>query len=244
MDDLLAALGTEVVEPGRGLQGWSQSVRGYDGDGYLVGSVYFGAARDDVHVLSTSAAADSARRAVVGMDHARTARVDTRVDTLVPFDQLRASCEAAAGMKARSTYMESSEGGVSLGRTLYLGAPASAVRVRVYEKWLQAPGEYVDGTNRVEVQLRPPSRAKAMVSAWSPAETFCASQLTRRLAGDLGLDVAHPGTLEKARGIPDLQRTIDVMCEQYGPAVRRWLEVSGGDIGVVEDHLLGKGEWA
>jgi DNA relaxase NicK len=159
------------------------------------------------------------------------------VDTLAPFEDLRAVCLEAAGMKARVTYLESEQGGESLGRTLYVGAPTSAVRVRVYEKWLESPGQYVEGTNRVEVQLRPPSRAKGPVSAWTPAETFCASQLTRRLASELGLEVAHPGTLQKSRETPDLERTLEAMGTQYGKAVDRWLSLSGGDVGTVLDHL-------
>lgn len=234
--DLLRALDTRVALPAKGLQGWRQSVKAYDRDGHLVGSVYFGG-RDDVHLISTSTAADTARRAVVGLDRARTSRVDTRVDTLVPFEDLRAVCEAAAGLKARVTYMESRQGGESTGRTVYVGAPTSAVRVRLYEKWLESPGQYVEGTNRVEVQLRPPSRAKEMVSGWSPAETFCASQLARRVAHELGGQIAHPGSLEKHRGTPDLEQTLEAMGAQYGAAVDRWLSI-GGDIDRVLDYLM------
>jgi hypothetical protein len=166
--------------------------------------------------------------------------VDTRLDTLVTFDDLRGVCQAVAGMKARLTYMESSRGGESTGRTLYVGSPTSAVRVRVYEKWLESPGQYVEGTNRVEVQLRPPSRAKERVTSWTPAQTFCASQLTRRLADALGTDVAHPGSLEKSRGTPDLEETMRAMYKQYGPGVRRYLTHSGGDVGTVIDYLNGE----
>ena len=238
--DLLRALGTRVALPGNGLQGWRQSIKAYDGDGHQLGSVYFGG-RDDVHLISTSAAAHEARRSVVGMDRARTSRVDTRVDTLAAFDDLREVCEAAAGMKARITYMESRQGGESTGRTVYVGSPTSAVRVRLYEKWLESPGQYVDGTNRIEVQLRPPSRAKEMVSAWTPAETFCASQLTRRVAHELGGQVAEPGTLQKHRGTPDLEQTLEAMGNQYGKAVDRWLSVSGGDVDRVLDYLMNEG---
>lgn len=237
VDDLLKALGARHVTLGKGLQGWSQSVVGHDAGGYKVGAVYFGGGRDDVHVLSSSHQAHDARESVVGIGSAKTARVDTRVDTLVPFEDLAFLCQSAAGRKARLTYVESREAGESLGRTVYVGAPTSAVRVRLYEKWRESPGLYVEGTNRVEVQLRPPSRAKQAVSGWSPAETFCASQLTRRLATELGVEVAHPGSLEKSRGTPDLERTLEAMGEQYGPAVERWLAVSGGDIGKVFDYL-------
>ena len=245
VNDLLDAVGARVALPGKGLQGWSASVRGYDADGYQLASVYFGGGRQDVHVVSTSGVADQARRAVLGADaEGRTSRVDTRVDTLMPFDALTRVCEAAAGQKALITRVESLRDGESLGRTLYVGAPTSAVRVRVYEKWLESPGQYEEGTNRVEVQLRPPSRGKGLVSSWTPLETFCASQLTRRLAAELGPDVAHPASLQKARATPDLERTLESMAQQYGPAVERWFSVSGGDVDTVVSYLMRKGEAA
>lgn len=238
VDDLLTAMGAQAAEHGKGLQGWSQSIKAYDAGGYSLGSVYFGGGRDDVHVVATSSAADPVRAAVVRMGEVRTARVDTRVDTLLPFEDLVSLCRSAAGQKARLTYVASEQEGQSLGRTLYVGAPTSAVRVRVYEKWLESPGQYVEGTNRVEVQLRPPSRAKVMVSGWTAAETFCASELTRRLAGLLGEQIARPGTLQKTRGTPDLEQTMEAMGRQYGPGVARWLRHSGGDVGTVLDYLI------
>jgi hypothetical protein len=237
VDDLLTALGAEIATAGKGLQGWSQSVNAFDAGGYKTGAVYFGGGRDDVHVVSTSHQAHDARAAVVGIGRARTARVDTRVDTLVPFDQLRALLVGCAGPQTKVTYMESMVGGESAGRTLYVGSPSSSVRVRLYEKWLESPGLYVEGTNRVEVQLRPPSRAKAMVSSWGPAETFCASKLTRRIAVALGGNVARPGSLQKSKGTPDLERTLEAMGEQYGNAFGKWMSLSGGDLGRVLEYL-------
>jgi len=234
--DLVRALGARVALPVKGLQGWRQGLRAFDRDGFALGTVYFGG-RDDVHLVSTSAAADAVRPKVVSIAEARTSRVDTRVDTLLPFDELRAVCEDVAGAKAKITYMESSMAGESLGRTIYVGAPSSMVRVRVYEKWLESPGQYVEGTNRVEVQLRPPSRAKRAVSEWTPAMTFCASELTRRLAASLGTELVKPGTLQKSKGTPDLERSLRAMGEQYGGVVDRWLSV-GGDVDRVWDYLV------
>lgn len=240
VNDVVERWGAHVVTPGRGLQGWSQSVDAFDGDGYKIGSVYYGAAREDVHVLSTSAAADSARRLVLDLDpQARTARVDTRVDSLVPFEDLAGVLEDAAGIYgSQIVTMEKRVRGESQGRTVYLGAPTSAVRVRLYEKWLESPGEYVEGTNRVEVQLRPQSKVKGRVSSWSPAETFCASKVTQHLAAALGASAVPASSLHVAKGTPDLERTLDVMGQQYGPAVARWLSLSAGDVDTVLDRLL------
>jgi hypothetical protein len=245
VDDLLAALEPALVLPGAGLQGWSQSVTAYDLEGYKLGSIYFGGSREDVHVRATSSAADATRRAVVNADkrrNARTARVDTRVDTLLSFEKLMVICEDVAGQKAQVTYVES-RNCKTAGRTIYVGAPSSWVRVRVYEKWKQAPDEgWPEGTNRVEVQLRPPSRSKEQVSKWSPAETFCVSELTRRLAEALGQDIARPGSLQKSKGTPDLERTLEAMGEQYGNAYRKWMDASGGDMRTVFEYLAGRRE--
>jgi len=240
VEDLVTALGGSIAVPGKGLQGWQQSVRLYDSEGYKLGQVYWGGSRTDVHVVSTSGSADKARRAVVGRFGARTSRVDTRVDTLVPYEDLENLLRTAAGQKATLRRIYSEKAGESTGRTLYVGAPTSAVQVRLYEKHLESPGQYVEGTNRVEVQLRPPSRGKAVVSTWSPAETFCASELSRRVANLLGQDVAHPATLEKNRGTPDLERTMQAMAQQYGPGVDRWLRATGGEVGTVLEYLLRK----
>lgn len=239
MNDLVAASGGVYALPGKGLLGWSHSVQTFDADGYKVAQVYFGESRDDVHVLTSSTSAASVRPLVTNLHAARTARVDTRVDTLTPYEDLEAMLRSAAGQKATLRRIWSEKAGESTGRTLYVGSVKSAVQVRLYEKHLESPGQYVEGTNRVEVQLRPPSRAKSDVSTWSPSETFCASQLTRRVAGLLGTDVAHPATLQKDRGTPDLERTLAAMHAQYGPAVKTWLRLTGGEVGTVLDYLAG-----
>lgn len=244
--DLARGMGADRLVPGKGLQGWSKSVECFDGDGFKVGQVWWGASRDDVHVRSTSAAADGARSAVLGVDAGKTSRVDTRVDTLAAWEDLVEVCQEAASIYGtRLTDYESytiDRHGErqSQGRTLYLGAPTSAVRVRLYEKWRESPGQYVDGTNRVEVQLRPPSKVKDRVSGWDRASTFCASKTTRHLAELLGSELAPKASLHVSKGTPDLERTLQVMGDQYGPAVAEWLAVSGGDFDTVADRLLSR----
>lgn len=234
--DLIDSLGGEVFVPGKGLQGWKRSVQVFDGEGFRLGTVYYGG-RVDVHVVSTSSVADESRWAVIGQHRAHTARVDTRVDSLMPFDDLDDLARELAGPRTEVTSFEKRVGGELKGRTVYVGSPKSAVRIRIYEKWLESPGMYEEGTNRVEVQLRPPSRSKAEVSAWSPADTFCASKLSRRIAGALAMDVAQPGSLQKSKGTPDLERALQAMGDQYGKSVREWLRLSQGDVGTVLDYL-------
>jgi len=238
--DLLDALAPSTVLVGGGLQGWERSLIAYDAEGFKSGAVYFGG-RDDVHVVSTSAAADAARPRVTRLHNARTSRVDTRVDVGPEgpsYEDLAGILEdAAMTYSSLITHYESKQDGVSRGRTVYLGAPSSAVRIRLYEKWLESPGQYPEGTNRVEVQLRPPSRSKGEVSGWEPARTFCASKVARDVAVALGDKAAPKGTLHVSRGVPDLERTITHMGHQYRRSIGEWLKVSDGDVGRVFDAL-------
>lgn len=237
VDTMLTVMHPAVVLPGKGLQGWSSSWQAFDDDGHRLGHVYYGGDRTDVHVVATSDAADLVRPRVAGLFAAKTSRVDTRVDTDLHFSLLCDLARDVAGPRTKVTYMESHVGGESTGRTLYVGSPTSDCRVRIYEKWLESPGQYEDGTNRVEVQLRPPSRGKQLVSEWLPGETFCATKLTRRLADALGGSVYKPGSLQKSKGIPDLEKSLEAMGNQYGSAVGRWMEVSGGDVSTVLQRL-------
>lgn len=239
LDDLTLAMKPALVLPGKGKQGWANGVRLFDTRGDELGSIYWDKRRDDVHVESTGEAAETVRSSVVG-EMVRTARVDTRVDTLESFEALEEICfDAAATYGSQVTKMQS-WGGKTPGRTVYVGAPSSAIRVRVYEKWRQSPGEYVEGTNRVEVQLRPPSNAKEKVSGWTREQTFCASKVTASLAEALGQVVVAPGTLHVKKATPTLEAALQAMSDQYGSTVARWLEHSGGDLSTVLDYMLWK----
>lgn len=235
--DLVTACDPLVVLPGKGLQGWEKSVEVYNGDGNVSARVYWGGSRTDVHVASTSEAAHVVRPRVASMYGAKTARVDTRVDTRRSFSELVDIARDTAGPRTKLTFMASEVGGESTGRTLYVGSPTSDVRVRIYEKHLESPGSYDDEVNRVEVQFRPPSRGKLEVSERLPGETFCATKLTRRLAIALGQDVYKPVSVQKPKQVPDLERTLEAMGKQYGPAVDRFLSVSGGDVDAVLRRL-------
>lgn len=239
LDDLTMAMKPALVLPGKGLQHWANGVELFDGRGDRLGSIYWDQRRDDVHVLSTGGAAETVRSSVVG-EMVRTARVDTRVDTLESFESLEFICRDAAALYGSQVTRIESWGGKTPGRTLYVGAPSSAIRVRLYEKWKQSPGQYVDGTNRVEVQLRPPSNAKEKVSGWSREQTFCASRVTTSLADALGQVVVEPGTLHVKKDTPTLEAALQAMSDQYGSTVARWLEHSGGDLSTVLDYMLWK----
>lgn len=228
--DLVSVCDPLAVVPSKGLQGWEKGVEVYGQDGNVSARVYWGGSRADVHVVSSSEAAHMIRPRVAGMYGAKTARVDTRVDTLRSYSELVQIARDTAGPRTKLTFMASEVGGESTGRTLYVGSPTSDVRVRIYEKHLESPGSYDEPVNRVEVQFRPPSRGKQEVSERLPGETFCASKLTRRLADALGADVYMPVSVQKPKPVPDLERTLEHMGRQYGRAANEYMELSGGDL--------------
>lgn len=238
---LLRALDGAAVLPASGMLGWPLALSSYDAEGFKLGTVYFGGGREDVHLLSSSSVADSIRPVTTELDDAKTSRVDTRVDTLVPFDRLAKLLRVASetyhvGLEFHQSFDRMT--GENAGRTWYLGSPRSRIRIRIYEKWLESPGMYEDGTNRVEVMLRPDSRHKAAVSGWDRGQTFCASKTARDLAERLEADYAPKVTVQTSRGTPDLERSLKAMGTQYGNVVDRWLQVSGGDLDTVVQRLV------
>ena len=223
--------------PGKGLHGWPVGLDLFDKRGDRVAKVFTGGSTETIHVLATAGVADSVRESVTKRP-CKTARVDTCVDSLVKYEDLVSSVLEVAGPQTKITVFKSFKGTEQLGRTVYVGAPTSAVRLRIYEKHLESPGLFEAGTNRVEVQLRPPSRSKEAVSTWSRWETFGASKLSRRVGEVLGQKIEPAGSLEKKRGTPTLEESLEAMGRQYGPSVERFLALSGGDLDTVLAHLL------
>lgn len=228
--DLYEALGSHSDEPGKGLQGWSDSLRCYDAGGDLVGTIYYGG-REDVHCVVSGAVSDSARSAVSALRGASTSRVDTRLDTMLRYEDVAGLLQQTADTYgSKIITMQSSLRRKNLGRTMYLGAATSRLRVRLYEKHLESPAQYPEGLNRVEVQLRPDSKHKVKVSGWSRSQTFGASKTTRDLAALLGVHVTNAEPITTTSRVADLDRAMAAMGSQYGKTVRRFMERTGGDV--------------
>lgn len=234
---VLLSVAADRGVPGKGLHGWPIGLDLFDKRGDRVAKIFTGGGTETIHVLATSGVADSVRESVTKRP-CKTARVDTCVDSLVKYEDLVSSVLEVAGPQTKITVFESFKGSEQLGRTVYVGAPTSAVRLRIYEKHLESPGLFEPGTNRIEVQLRPPSRSKEAVSTWDRWATFGASKLSRRVGEVLGQKIEPAGSLEKKRGTPTLEESLEAMGKQYGPSVERFLALSGGDLDTVLGHLL------
>lgn len=111
------------------------------------------------------------------------------------------------------------------GRTLYLGAPTSVVRARCYEKGVQLG---IDRPIvRAEVQCRPKSHARALVSKLEPGEAWGLSRWSRSLGEALtGLDIPRvpAGTLYTPT---DTDRARAALLRQYGKHLQAWADELG-----------------
>ncbi len=106
-----------------------------------------------------------------------------------------------------------------LGRTMYLGAPSSAIRARLYEKGKQPEFRYLERFDlaRLEIQVRPAKDARDHFATLDPVSVWGASKWTRQLAAEVlqqHLDAHPPGTVRKEA---NRDRALRWMCQQYGP---------------------------
>lgn len=104
------------------------------------------------------------------------------------------------------------------GRTLYLGAPSSPIKARLYEKGKQPEYRQAGKPDwtRLELQISPQKDAREVYSKLSATEVWGASKYTRALAArvlESELAAYPPGTVRRDS---QRDRAIRFMCEQYG----------------------------
>jgi hypothetical protein len=104
------------------------------------------------------------------------------------------------------------------GRTLYLGASTSAVRLRLYEKGKQPEYRHLDRPDwvRIEVQVRPAKAAKETFSKADPLAVWGASAWTRDIAAAVLAAELAPLPAGTTYRLDDRERALRFMCKQYG----------------------------
>jgi hypothetical protein len=112
------------------------------------------------------------------------------------------------------------------GRTLYLGAPSSYVRARVYEKGKQlgADPHWV----RLEIQVRPAGQGKYALSTAEPAQLMECAQWTRDLARAIGLPELEAVRVRDPWTPTDDERSLSWCLQQYGALFERRAQQLGG----------------
>lgn len=116
------------------------------------------------------------------------------------------------------------------GRTQYLGAPSSAVRVRLYEKGKQPEYRHLERFNwvRLEAQVRPVKEARNVYSSVSASDVWGASGFTRDLCArvlHMAIKPCPAGTTWK---LSKEDQALQWMCKQYGKALVNLANTCGG----------------
>ena len=230
---LASALGAQL-EVARGMLGYSLS-RVVKREGETLARVLYGGRNGNPHVITTSGAVDDVvpvLRAAWADDHQVT-----RMDSAQDFDGAGAFARIRGQLLARAesgrlsvTEMQSTRGGV-LSRTVYLGAPSSPVRVRLYEKGAMnlQNGDLTSSPDwvRLEIQVRPKGApARVAAATVDPVEAWGFSAWTRDLARDiLSVDVDRVNMNLKRE--PDYARALLFLERQYSATLRKALVVEG-----------------
>jgi hypothetical protein len=122
------------------------------------------------------------------------------------------------------------------GRTVYLGAPSSAVRLRLYDKREELLSKYCDADralvvrarslpehlSRLEAQIRPHTRdAKARFATIEPTQALGCSRWMREVWGAVaGLELV-PVQVGRGWRQSDDERAYRYLLAQYGGVLRR-----------------------
>lgn len=237
--ELVRANDLSSYRPGRPLHGYTQAAQIVRGD-QVLSTVMWGGVNEGVHAFASSSDAIAFARFMRQLFPAHTvSRADVCHDYTEPgsWDKLFTVLRAYAERHRLKTSVAGDWLGKEDGRTFYVGAPSSTVRVRLYEKGIQT------GTDpnwvRLELVVRPGNAdAKRWLASASPDECWGASRWTKSLAEEL-LAVCPPrvavGTVYQPS---DDERALTWLLRQYGPLLER---VAGGLHGgwdALGPHLL------
>lgn len=231
VDELLGSIAPdgEVVE-GKGRHNYHQSFTVNDREGQRVAVVLCGGPNGDPNVTASGPVCDSFVPFV--RERWPVHRV-TRADVAEDFagegvyEHLEGVCRAVAAahnVKGRAIVPDQLEDG----RTYYMGAPTSDVRVRLYDKTAEvrrhlAPAQAAlvpDHRVRLEAQVRPRKEWKEAASQLEPRTFWGFAGWTRELAAKaLALEVERI-TMQAGRET-DYDRALRFLITQYGPTLQR-----------------------
>lgn len=165
----------------------------------------------------------------------RVARADVAYDFIEPggFDRVVALLDPIARKAGvRVIFYGDPSPTQKAGRTMYFGSPDSDVRLRVYEKGLEQRGKGVEpdlapeSWIRVELQTRPRKERKSAAAVMTEAELFGLSRWSLK-AAEMVLGVTVPYSPDMSMRETTTERAIRFMCQQYGSAMRAYVERHG-----------------
>lgn len=221
MVNVLLHLGDKIRQ-GRGHHGFKERVSVVARCGTEAGSVSWGGTHGDLVMIEakgerTPDAVDKLRASV---EH-RCTRVDSchDVEEAGAFEALLQVCTAVK----KAHRIKGGKAGdwddfPEDGRTLYLGASTSPVRLRLYEKGRQPEYRHLNKPDwaRIEVQVRPAKEAKDAFSKADSLAVWGASRWSREIAAEVLAAQLSPLPAGTTYRLDDQERALRFMCKQYG----------------------------
>lgn len=244
VDDVLEAcmgLGVCVqIEHTKGRQGYSTVTRLVDAEG-LVGQVLHGGSHAYPHAVFTSDGAQAGAELIrARFPEHEVSRLDVREDfgDVGAFDLM---LPALLSVAERHRVRVDTRGDHLLrmeARTVYLGAPSSAVRLRQYDKAAELRSKFAadpvrlatvpDNLTRLEAQVRPQtSQGRRQFASIEPLAVMGSSAWLREVWQAVGGMDLEPVQVGKAWRQSDDDRAYAYMLSQYGGLIERRQAVHG-----------------
>lgn len=222
--DLLTSCsdGTITMVGGKGFHSFGERLSVKDDTGSEYGSVSWGGRQGKRCMIEVKGeATPAAVKALRERYWHRVTRADSCADFDAPgaFEGLLEHCMAT---KAKHRLKGDKRGDwddfPEDGRTMYLGAPTSAVRLRLYEKGKQPEYRHLSRPDwvRMEIQARPAKEAKTAFNSLSAEQVWGAATWSRELAAaalQAHVDPHPAGTVFRHT---ERETALRWMCKQYG----------------------------
>ena len=212
----------DKIRQGRGHHGFKERASFVSSCGTETGSVSWGGTHGELVMIEAKGerTPEAVERLRATVEH-RCTRVDSCHDVEQPgaFETLLESCTAVK----KAHRIKGGKAGdwddfPEDGRTLYLGASQSAVRLRLYEKGKQPEYRHLNRPDwaRIEVQVRPAKEAKDTYSQADALAVWGASRWTREIAAAVLAAELAPLPAGTTYRLDDQERALRHMCRQYG----------------------------
>lgn len=207
---------------GKGFHTFAERIAVKDRSGSELGSVMWGGRQGDRVLLEVKGEATPAcvKRLRERYRH-RCTRVDVCADWDAPgsFERLLGPVlEVKEAHRLQGERRGDWEDFPELGRTMYLGSPASPIRSRLYEKGKQPEYRHLSRPNwtRLELQVRPAKEAKEVFAELEAVDVWGASRWTRDLAARVLQAHVDPHPAGTTWRESQRDRALAFMCKQYG----------------------------
>lgn len=224
----------DKLRQGKGHHGFEHRASFVGFDGAETGSVSWGGTHADLVMIEAKGerTPEVVEKLRAAYEH-RCTRVDSCHDVEEPgaFESLLTPCiQVKKDYKLKGSKAGDWEDFPEDGRTLYIGANSSPVKLRLYEKGHQPEYRHLNRPDwvRIELQVRPAKDAKDSYSHADSLAVWGASAWTRELAGlVLAAELAPlpAGTVYK---LSEQERAFRWMCKQYASTLIGVQNQAGG----------------